>query len=74
MVTLPLSLGTGEVTRIHSVGAAHGKHQPRELHAPKAASEVAQHLVGGLAAAAVLLVPQAALANARLPPVDSGEL
>ncbi|KAL3155188.1 hypothetical protein ABBQ32_013128 [Trebouxia sp. C0010 RCD-2024] len=52
------------------LACAHGKQQPQR-YVPKAACEVAQHLVGGLAAAAVLLVPQAAMANARLPPVDS---
>lgn len=53
------------------VAAAHKKHQPQERYVPTA---VAQHLLGGLAAAALLLAPQAALANARLPPLDSGEL
>lgn len=60
-----------EVTCI-PIGAARGKQQPQR-YVPKAACEVAQHLVGGLAAAAILLVPHAALANARLPPVDSGK-
>ena len=55
------------------VGAAHEKQQPQR-YVPKATTEVAQHLVGGLPAAAILLVPQTAMANARLPPVDSGEL
>ncbi|KAL3151501.1 hypothetical protein ABBQ38_012500 [Trebouxia sp. C0009 RCD-2024] len=52
------------------LACARGKQQPQR-YVPKAACEVAQHLVGGLAAAAILLVPHAALANARLPPVDS---
>lgn len=65
-----ISPGTGSY--LHPIGAAHGKQQPQR-YVPKAACEVAQHLVGGLAAAAVLLVPQAAMANARLPPVDSGK-
>ena len=56
------------------LAAAHKKHQSQERYVPTAASDVAQHLLGGLAAAAVLLAPQAALANARLPPLDSGEL
>ncbi|DBA89893.1 TPA: hypothetical protein ACH3X2_004445 [Trebouxia sp. C0005] len=46
------------------------QQQPLKIF-PKAESDPALKLIGSLAAAAVLLAPHNALANARLPPVDS---
>lgn len=70
----PVHSGRGRYETKPVVAAAHKNRQPQERYASTAATDVAQHLLGGLAAAALLLAPQAALANARLPPLDSGEL
>ncbi len=52
--------------------AGHRQQQQPHKYSPKAESDPAMKLIGSLAAAAVLLAPHNALANARLPPVDSG--
>lgn len=52
--------------------AGHRQQQQPHKLSPKAESGPAMKLIGSLAAAAVLLAPHNALANARLPPVDSG--
>ncbi len=52
--------------------AGHRQQQQPHKFSLKADSNPAMKLLGSLAAAAVLLAPHNALANARLPPVDSG--
>ena len=52
--------------------AGHRQQQQPRKPFPKPESDPAMKLIGSLAAAAVLLAPHNALANARLPPVDSG--
>jgi len=47
--------------------------QQQHTYSTKAGNDTAMRMVGSLAAAAMLLVPQTAMAAARLPPVDSGE-
>ena len=48
------------------------QQQRPHRYSPKAESEPAMKMTGSLAAAVVILAPQTALANARLPPEDSG--